>query len=262
MKKKSARHTNAWGFAIFIGLLIGLLIFAACVIKVVLLFQHSSFDGKHQFDLEIKESHQTRFVVFNPEDKSLHMLLIHGDFSGNPLLTLGIPVDATISSPADISSFSTLAMDTIFKRKLLHASTTIIDGIHLFVFIHTADTDKTISQETNATTPEATQDTIFTNLFTDETIYKEGESIAIINGTGVVGLGNKVARLFNHMGANVVSVTTADTASPTSSISYVGNSSYTLTRISQLLSIPVTHLSTAAVSDITVLLGMDSKLVQ
>lgn len=257
MRKKSARHTGAFHVALFIGSLICLLICAALFIKVLLLFQHSVFDGKQQFSLEIKEPGQMRFVVFNPDDESIHTVLVHGGSSSNPQIALGVPVDTSLTSTEDISSFSTLAQKLIFSRNAFHSSMTIIDGVRLFIFIHTADMSKAISQETSTTAAPESQDTIFSKVFTDATMYREGESVAVVNGTGVSGVGAKIARLLSHIGANVISVTTADTVSPKSFVGYSGSSSYTLTRIAHILQLPETQLSQVGISDITVTLGMD-----
>lgn len=259
MKRKSAQHhshSNTYGFALFMGALIVLLITAGLAIKLFLLFQQSSFDGKQQFSLEIQEPKQTRFVVFNPSDDSIHMLLLTGKVPDNPELTLGIPVDARIVSTQDIDSPDALGKGLIFNRKELHATPTIIDGINLFIFSHTAHDDKALSQQ--AVLNGADQDTLFTKIFTDEAIFQEGKSISIVNGTGISGLGSKVQQLLAHIGANVISVTTADTPSPKSAIRYTGDTSYTVSRISGILHIPTIHLSTASISDITVVLGRDA----
>lgn len=259
MKRKSAQHrshSNTYGFALFMGALIVLLVIAGLAIKLFLLFQHSSFDGKHQFSLEIQEPQQTRFIVFNPSDDSIHTLLLTGKISNNPELTLGIPVDAKVIATQDITSPDALGKDLIFQRKELHATPTIIDGINLFIFSHTANDGKALSQQ--AALSNTDQDAHFTKIFTDEVIFQEGKSISIVNGTGISGLGSKVQQLLTHIGANVVSVTTADTPNPKSAIRYTGNTSYTVSRISNLLHIPATRLSTASISDITVVLGTDA----
>ncbi len=257
MRKIRSAHHASYGLALFVISLITLLILAALAIKVFLIFKQSSFDGKHQYSIELQEPGQTRFFVLNPDDISLHTVLIAGKISGSPELALGIPVDATLQDKADITSFSSLANALLFKRGELHASTTIVDGINAFIFVHTSDTNKTLSAQTSIQADPNTQDVILSKVFVDSAIYKAGESVAIVNGTNVAGLGNRIARLFTHIGVNVVSVTTADTSTPMSSVAYVGNLSYTVVRLSHLLHLPAVRLSTAAISDITVTLGTD-----
>lgn len=259
MKRTSARHGSAFGIAIFVFSLIVLLIVAALAIKVFLLIQHSSFDGKHQYSIVLEEPHELRFFVLNPDDSSVRILLVKGNAPASLQLGLGVPVDGVLMSNTDIASISDLGRALLFSRSSLKASTTIVDGVNIFLFLHTLDTTKTLTKEVALSDNPVRQDKIFSAIFLDRSIYKEGESIAIVNGTGVAGLGNKVAQLFAHMGANVVSITTADTPTPTSSISYIGSLSYTAERVSHLLHLPLVHLSTATISDITVTLGTDFK---
>ncbi len=252
MKRNPAHYGSAYHLALFVSSLIALVILVALVIKVFLLFQQSSFDGRHQYIVEVQEPQQTRFFVLNPDSQSANTLLVEGIFPSSPMLALGVPIDATMVSSSDIASFSDLGNALLLRKNELHASTTIVDAVNIFIFLHTLT--KTTTQHTLSADQ---QDTLFSHIFVDASVYKEGESVAIVNGTDVAGVGNKIARLFAHIGANVVSVTTADVPTPTSSVEYVGNSSYTASRLSRILHLPLVHLSRTAISDITVVLGRD-----
>lgn len=261
MRRTPARAGNAFGIAVFSLSLIALLIFAALGIKIFLLIRQSSFDGKHQYSIEIKEPTATRFFVLNPDDHSIRTLLITSQIS-SPQYSVGVPIDATLTSTTDIPIVSGFGKKLLFQGKALKTSTTILDTINIFIFLYTTNTTKISSQTLSLTEDPTDIDKTLSQIFIDKTIYQEGESIAVINGTGTAGLGNKVARLFTHVGGNVVSVTTADIPTPISNISFVGNLSYTVTRISHLLHLPLVHLSNAAISDITVTLGANYKNVQ
>lgn len=257
MRKHAARHSNAFGLALFIGSLIGLLVFVALLIKVFLLFHHSSFDNKQQFVLEEQEPEQVRFFVFNPDAHSIKTLMLTGSVPKNPQLALGIPIDATMHSKTDIASISTLANNLLLDRHTLHTSTTIVDGILLFIFIHRTDATQETAASSSNMISQSQQNALFSKIFYDTTIYQEGKSIAIINGTNISGLGNKISDLLSHIGVNVVAVTTADTPSPTSQVAYTGQLSYTAKRVAKLLQIPLIHLPSVGISDITITLGTD-----
>lgn len=261
MRKRTARpkqHARAYGMAIFIGCLVGLLIIAALAIKIILLFTQSSFDGKHQFVVALKEARETRFVIFNPDSQVVSSLLYKGTLPQNPMISLGAPIDGTLVSSKDISSPSDLVNTLLFHHDL-KTTLTPIDAINLFVFLHTAANSTHQSFDTTPNNASNTQ--IFSKAFYNETIFTEGKTVAIVNGTNISGLGTVLAVLLKNMGANVVSVTTADTPSPKSYISYTGESSYTLSRFVHLLKLPTVHLSGVAISDITITLGTDKTSV-
>lgn len=259
MRKKSARRTrqsNTVGIAIFIGSLIGLLIFTALIIRLVLLIHRSTFDWKSQFVVAVKRNSSAEFVVFNPDDKSIKTLVVSGNIPNNLEIGLALPVDAIIRPDEDVVSITDITDALAFHRNKMHTSLTQIDAINLFIFSHMVDSKKIISETIFLKDIDA-NDQLLTKILTDNRIYKEGKSIAVINATDISGLGTTISKLLTHMGGNVVSVTTADKPSISSSIGYTGDPSYTVTRLSQVLHFPLVHLSGIAISDITVTLGTD-----
>lgn len=259
MRKKSSarRQSNALGLAFFVGSLIVLLILAALAIKVFLVFSHSKFDGKHQFVLEIQEPRLERFVVFNPDNTSVRMLTVTGRLTSNPLADLGIPVDGQIHVTHDITSPSDITWYLLFHSDSTNDSLTIVDAINLFVFVHTSDTSNIPSQTVTLKEDPSSVDTSITKVFVDTTLYNQGESIAVVNGTTISGLGSGVGRLLTHVGGNVISITTAVNPIATSTVGYTGKSTYTAQRIAGVLHFPLVRLPSQAISDITVTVGLD-----
>ncbi len=102
---------------------------------------------------------------------------------------------------------------------------------------------------------DASSQKVVTQLLTDQTLYREGYSISVVNAAGVSGLGTQVANLLSHMGGNVVSVTTADKEQETSTISYIGQETYTVKRLQKVLQFPLTKMTTSGLSDIVVTVG-------
>lgn len=259
MRKKSSarRKSNALGLAFFVGSLVALLILAALVIKILLIFSHSKFDGKHQFVLEIREPSIERFVVFNPDNASVRMLTVTGRLTNNPLADLGIPVDGLLSVTHDIASPSDITWYLLLHSDNANDSLTIVDAINLFVFVHTSDISAAPSQTVTLKEDPSTVDTAITKIFVDTTLYNQGESIAVVNGTTVSGLGSEVGRTLTHVGGNVISITTAVNPISSSSVGYTGKSTYTAQRLANILHLPLAHLSSQSISDITVTVGLD-----
>lgn len=258
MRKRPSAHTsNTLGFALFIGSLIGLLIIVALGIKFYLLISQSTFDGKHQYVLEVQEPSQERFVIFNPDNQSVRMVLVKGKISGNPALSLGIPVDGVFRSPTDISSVSSLTGTLLFGGSEDKKTITSLDALNLFVFVHTTDIGKVPSETIRTSEDSTSQNTALSKVLVDSTLYNEGKTIAVVNGTSISGLANRVSRLITDIGGDVISVTTSVNTVPTSSVGYTGQQTYTAKRLAHILHLPLVQLPGQSISDITVTLGTD-----
>jgi hypothetical protein len=107
-----------------------------------------------------------------------------------------------------------------------------------------------LSQENKA-------DNFFHEFFTDETIVNENKSIQVINGTGVSGFGSKFSRMLTNSGATVISVTTARKEVSKTTITYFGESSYTVEKIEKILKEKAKLLQKKGISDIIITLGKD-----
>lgn len=262
MRKRPARrvknqHSNAFGIALFIGSLIGLLIIVALGIKVFLIFHHSVFDGKHQFVLALKKPQDTQFLIFNPDANTIQSVIVTGSSPKNPESTFYVPVDATAVTTDTTASISDITNSLFLHRHQMRAQITIFDSLRLLFLLHSVDSKNETTKIFSAS-DFTQQETAGTNLFIDQTVYKEGESVAIINATNVSGLGTKIASLLNRMGANVISITSAEDPIPSSSVGYTGTFSYTPSRIANVLHMPLIHLSGVQISDITVTVGEDA----
>lgn len=87
---------------------------------------------------------------------------------------------------------------------------------------------------------------------------REKISIAIVNGTGVAGLGNRIARLITNIGGNVVSVSTSDNLISDSEILYSKENNYTARRIAQILSFKINNKDNMDISDVTIFIGKNN----
>lgn len=259
MRKRSARnknHSNAFGIALFVGALVGLLVLAAVVIRIILVFHQSTYDGKHQYILSVKEPNKTEIIAFNPDTQTIHSLIINGNVDSNPESKFLIPIDSTAISSEDLS-LSDITTTLVFHGGKMRTTMTPVDAVSLLFFYHTVDSEN-ISSQTVSLDEMTSKKSNLSKLFLNETLYKEGKSIAIVNATDVSGLGTTVATLMSNIGGNVVSITTADKSSETSSVAYTGDLSYTASHLARVLHMPLIHLPGITISDITITLGKDS----
>ncbi|KKQ29054.1 MAG: hypothetical protein US43_C0009G0001, partial [Candidatus Levybacteria bacterium GW2011_GWA1_37_16] len=94
-------------------------------------------------------------------------------------------------------------------------------------------------------------------LASDTSIEKDHQTIRIINGTEVIGLGNRLARLITNMGGDVIIVATSDSLIKKSSILYIDKKTYTVERLQKVLGYEVAKEENNAISDITIVIGED-----
>lgn len=105
----------------------------------------------------------------------------------------------------------------------------------------------------------ATYETTLDGFFIDSKLERDKESITIVNGTSVSGLGGKMERMLTKIGANVISVTTSHDLIQETKIIYFGDKSYTVERLASLLGYPVEKREGTALSDILIEIGEDSQ---
>lgn len=100
-------------------------------------------------------------------------------------------------------------------------------------------------------------DTVLGTLFYNPQVLAERRTVEIINGTGKAGFGNKLARIINNMGAQVLFVKTAEGLVKNSSILARDKTSYTVRKISRTFQISKIEDKKEANVDISVFIGED-----
>lgn len=259
-------------------LLVFFLVVISIISKLILFIADSSFDGKHNFTVMLYESDiknqnaqsKTMIVSFAPDIQSISVLEVRGDTKQSDLgKTLEIPIDGTMIFSHGDNFFNgqrdkieSMLQKAIFKRQDVNTKLTIIDLARLWFFTRSIPEQSIVSKELvlspeGASPSEELIDKISSQFFVDYTLSTEKVSIQIINGTDVLGLGNRLARLVSNMGGNVVSVSTADKGLDTSEILYLENT-YTLNRLSKILGFKTSKMTEMAISDITIKIGKDS----
>lgn len=256
---------------LFCVLVFGLIVFSL-VAKLLVVVKKSTFDGNHRFTLVIQQKDNRASVVsFAPVNESVSILRIAGVAEVTDIgKTLEIPIDGTITANflrPEINGKNIQDTMRLFVMRFptLQTSLTPIDLARLWLFVqqlspHTAYEKSLSLGEKNADVrSDLVIDKLSAELFADETIAAEKISVQIINAASVFGLGSRCARFMNNMGGNVVSVTTAETTLPKTTVSYFGKKSYTVFRLEHLLGVTALPMQTPGIADILVTLGKDKE---
>lgn len=112
-----------------------------------------------------------------------------------------------------------------------------------------------LREEISTDDEDAMVDKTATALLSDYTITNEKLSIHIINKTGVSGLGNRLARYITNSGGNVISVSSSDDLTDSSSISCTKKDSYTCKRLSSVLQFDIQEGEQHGIADIEIIIG-------
>ncbi len=245
-------------FCFIVGLLIGL----SLLVRVIVLFKNSSFDGDNRYTfVVVKQQRPIAAYSFDPTTKSAAILHIANEkvkMSAQKLL--GIPVDGiaevsdTFIVPKDSSgALISILMDPGAVRKNLNE----LDLVRLFLFTRSIALKDITQKEIRLPIVQTELDNELADLFTDTKIIDENISIEIVNGTDTPGLGKRLERLVKNMGGNVVSITNSYKGEKTSKIQFFGKTSYTHERLQKLLGYPLEEVKMRRVADITIIVGKD-----
>lgn len=274
MRVKQSQHKGktVW-FALLFFAFIFLIVVGSFVIKGIAIVQASLFDGKHRFTVFLQSEKNTRHVLLSvsPREDTVSILYIDGKEIISPQelsILLGIPIDAVVLRQGDSLIFlKSKFWDFVYSYKRVKTNMTFLDAVRLFIFAKGVP-EYNISEKTYHFLPEITDqqdttvlDTLVSSLFSDSAIIDEKRSIHIINASGVLGLGNRVARIITNMGGNVVAVTTGDSILPLSEIAYSDKESYSVKKLQRLLNIKSMFTNKQAISDIVIILGKDRAML-
>ncbi len=267
---KPAQKNNLRMVVIFlIGVLV-LLGISLCF-KVITIAVNSTFDGAHTFILGVypydKHIKKVTLLSYAPDRGSIAVLRVANVASvAEAGKRLEVPIDGYIGT----NNTTLFANDFGEDKEAVLAETkkflmqggnttnnTFIDMLRLLLYANSVSSHTILSREVALPLDDTSLDKVSFFLFADQTISQEKASIAIINGTGIPGLGNRLARFISNMGGNVVSVSTADDILPTSTVAVSKEKLYTADRIAHVLSFPLEHRQEQSVAEITISIGKD-----
>lgn len=267
-KKKQTGGNNLKTAFIFLAVVL-FFISTSLIYKLFVLFKESNFDGRHNFTVAVypkqmdKKMNYSKIISFSPETSAVSSLKV---FSNNNVKEiknlLEIPIDGEIEILNNGISEKKLAdlFEIPFFQKNIRTSLSIVDYLKLYMFVKTIPEESIIVKSiSDQEYTEEALDRISSGVFFDYAISEEKTSIEIINGTGVLGLGNKVGRLLSNIGGNIVAVSTSDKTYSESEILYTGKSGfYTRKRLSNILNFKSREIKESGIADITIKIGEDS----
>lgn len=269
-RKPKNNHTNRKSLRPLLLFCAGLFLVIAVsfFIKAIQVISKSTFDGNHRFTI-LTNKPPLYIVSFVPSKKAIVMAKIVLDKDAKNINTkkigqfLKIPTDGHVwfsfqeKNDIDLELFSML-----LHYDSLDTNLTLYDIFRLWWFAKlvpshsTVKTQFTIKNNGVEETPALVK--ALSKFFSDQGILDEKLSIQIVNATGEVGFGARLAKMITNMGGNVIIVSTADEISNTSQISYYGEPSYTLARFEKLLSLPKNQMYILGIADIVITLGKNS----
>jgi len=259
-KKKSAAKRNNLDIALmFLGIFL-FLFFVSLVIKLVIVFQNSKFDGSHRFTIAVSEKGSTKIISFSPQEKSISILTVDGKINENIRKFLAVPIDDYIVSDKISISRTNIAsnlLGSILDLNKLHSKLTSIDILRLSYFTKFVSLTSVYEKRISADLDEQTRELLVSSFFLDQQISMEKKRIQIINGTDITGAGNRLAAVISNMGGDVVIVSTSDRDEKISKIIYSGNKSYTVDKLSSVLSFPSEKSMEISLADVIIILGKD-----
>lgn len=258
-KRKESRLRNT-RIAIIFFIILLFFVSLSLVFKIVLVVRAGQFDGSKRFNLTISDNKNLEVMSLSRSTKSIAIFKLNkniGSYETGQFLK--IPIDGfVLSKSLDLNQRTdSLFLKAIFNYKKIQTNLTIIDLLKLLVFSKTIAPSAVSTKNISGDLISSERDKIVGLLVSDELIEKDNQTIQIINGTDIGGLGNRLARLITNMGGDVVIVATSNTHKKTSIITYIDQKTYTVKRLHKILGYPAVKQANNAISDITIIIGED-----
>ena len=260
MKKKKEQAVSNTKIAIVFFAFLAFIVGLSLTFKIVGIIRQGQFDSSKRFNLAITNGRNIEVVSLSGSAKTIVIFKLNrniGSYEAGQFLE--IPIDGFITSNSlDLNQKAdSLFLKAIFSYKKAQTNLTIIDLLKLLVFSKTVVSTSVNTKNISADLSPSELDKAVTRLVSDELIEKDNQTIQIINGTDIGGLGNRLARLVTNMGGDVIIVATSDSKKKISNISYIGQKTYTVGRLQKVLGYPAVEENNNAISDITITIGED-----
>jgi len=257
-KQKESALSNTKIAIVFFAFLI-FIIGISLVFKVVAVIRQGQFDDSKRFTLAINDGKSTEVMSLSPGLKNIVIFKLNDNVRpAEAGVLLEIPIDGFIAFESlDLNQKTdSLFIKTILNYTGLKTNLTIIDLFKLVLFTRTIP-ESSIDVKTVGDASGLELDKIVGHLASDTFIEKDNQTIQIINGTDVNGLGNKLARVVTNMGGDVIIVATGNKPRKKSVIQYIDKKTYTVERLQKVLGYEVVEETDNAISDITIIIGED-----
>ncbi|MEK7517760.1 MAG: LytR C-terminal domain-containing protein [Patescibacteria group bacterium] len=259
-KKRNLNKGNNTKVAMVFVAFVLLIVSISLIFKFIFVLSQSQFDDSKRFTLTVSNKRELEVISFSPISRSVSILKLGKNLDTPVNKFLAIPIDGFVKGESlDLNQkIETLLSQMILNYRKLQTNLTVIDCIKLFIFAKSLPERgvniRNISQDLSV----SEIDSIVTRLVSDELIERDGKTIQVVNGTNVVGLGNRLARFITNMGGDVIFVATANNHQKYSMISYIDNKSYTVERLNKILGFKTVKVSDKLLADISIVIGEDS----
>lgn len=229
-------------------------------IKIVSLVNTSVFDGSHRFVLFVEDKDKQGLLISLEPAGEMLMLSIKGKYPTNALAAwLSVPIDGTILMQKKVeedASVSDILGSALFDPRTKYTSLNMYDLFKLYLISLKTSVRDTQVSSISLKKEEPLGDEI-KKYFVDKGVVADNQTLAIENGAGESGLGQKFERTVSLVGGSVVSVTTARSIQQPTYIYYTGKKSYTVRKLERILRQKAEEGDTK-VADILVVIGKRS----
>ena len=258
MKQKKSAQSNtkiAIVFFAFLAFIVGISI----IFKLITVVRAGQFDSSKRFTLTITNGKNIEVISLSPDSKEISVFKLNDSVKFAEVgRFLEIPIDGFIvQNSLDLNQkVDSLFVKTILNYNKLKTNLTIIDLLKLTMLARTIP-ESSVNVKIVGDVNGLELDKVVGRLASDTSIEKDHQTIRIINGTEVIGLGNRLARLVTNMGGNVIIVATENSSKKKSVILYIDKKTYTVERLQKVLGYEVAKEENNAISDITIVIGED-----
>lgn len=259
MKKQKRSAWSSTKIALVFFAFLAFVVGVSLIIKIITVVRVSQFDNSKRFTLSVSNGKNIEVISINPVSKDLVVFKLSENMSFSEAgRFLEIPIDGYISSDSlDLDQkISSLFFNSLLKLNSTKTNLTIIDLLKLTIITGTIP-ENSINLIKVGKEGRLTSDNIVGNFVNDFLIEKDHQTIRVINGTDITGLGNRLARLITNMGGNVILVMTEDNPKKKSTITYLNEKTYTIERLQKILGYEVIKETSNTMSDITITIGED-----
>lgn len=258
VKKSTSKSRSSLGVLGIFCAIVFVAIMASLAYRLFGLIETSKYDPAHTFLLAFSYKNDLDIIAVRPHGETSSHLVVRGARSlGDARLAAGIIPDGVITLHrrfSDLRQTSHLLSEVAMHGQG-QTDLNIYDLIRLSLATQRLSPES-LSAQIIQVSEQGTPSSLPQDFFSDQTISQENKTVAIINGTGVPGLGTRLEEAISQLGGNVISVTNSTEEKEHSSISYA-DKSYTLSHISSLLDLTPELTTKQGLSDIIILIGKD-----
>jgi hypothetical protein len=257
MKKKETMLSNTKIAIVFFAFL-AFVVAISFIFKFIIVLKNGKFDGSRSFIFSVSNGKNIETISLSPRLRNITVFKFEDNVGTSEAgRLLEIPIDGTIASGSlDLNQkIKSISLKTIINYNNLKTNLTFLDLLRIALFVESIPENSIDTKIVK--TGGLGQDKALENLINDPFIEKDHQTIQIVNGTSVSGLGNRLAKLITNIGGNVILVMTDNNPRKRSVITYINKKTYTVERLQRILEYEVVKDLDNAMSDVTIIIGED-----